>query len=153
MEHRSSNQRIARASLLVSLLFFGSFAIAEDKLGVVRGNVVTIESDGAPSVIPAAAVTIESAELSRKTNADEQGSFRFAGLPAGRYQIRASAPGMVGSASLEVAPGQSVDVQVVMEIESLKQSVTVNGNVEPVITTEPRATDRTQEIDHPECTD
>lgn len=122
---------------MVSLFFFESFAIAEDKLGVVRGNVVTIESDGAPSVIPAATVTIESAELSGKTNADEQGSFRFAGLAAGRYQIRASAPGMVGSASLEVAPGQSIDVQIVMEIESLNQSVTVNGNVDPVITSEP----------------
>ncbi len=96
-----------------------------------------IESDGARSVIPAAAVTIESAEVSRKTNADQQGSFSFGGLPAGRYQIRASAPGTVGSAWLEVAPGQTVDVQVVMEIESLRESVTVNGNVEPAITTQP----------------
>ena len=122
---------------MIVMSLAAGFAKAEDKPGAVRGSVITIESDGARSVIPAAAVMIESAELSRKTTADEQGSFGFGDLPAGRYQIRASAPGLAGSASAEVAPGQSVDVQVVMEIEALKESVTVNGNADSAITTEP----------------
>ncbi len=122
---------------MVVILFASGLAKAEDMPGAVRGRIITIESDGTRSVIPAAAVMIESTELSRKTTADEQGSFGFGDLPSGRYQIRASAPGMVGSASLEVGLGQSVDVQVVMEIESLKESVTVNGNVDRVITAEP----------------
>jgi hypothetical protein len=134
---RSSSQRIARASLPFALLFAGAAGWAEDKAGSLRGNVVTIESDGSRSMIPAAAVTIDNSGLSRKTNADEQGSFSFDGLPAGRYQIRANAPGMVGSASAEVVPGESATIQIVMEIESLKESVTVNGNVDPVITADP----------------
>ena len=141
MKRRSSNQRIGSgrlAFLMIVMFLAADFAKPEDNPGAVRGSAITIESDGARSVIPAAAVMIESAELSAKeATADEQGSFGFGDLPAGRYQIRASAPGMVGSASLEVAPGQSVDVQVVMEIESLKESVTVNGNADPVITAEP----------------
>ncbi len=123
--------------MLVALFVAGSLAVADDKLGVVRGKVVTTEADGATSIIPAAAVAIESAELSRKTTADQQGLFSFSGLPAGHYRIRTSTPGMVGSASLEVGPGESVDIQVVMEIESLKESVTVNGNADPVMTAEP----------------
>ena len=117
--------------------FAAGFATAEDKPGTVRGSIVTIESDGGRAVIPAAAVVIESAELSRKTTADEQGSFRFGDLPAGRYEIRASAPGLEGSVSAQVKSGQSVDVQVVMEIEALKVSVTVDGNQESSIVTEP----------------
>jgi Carboxypeptidase regulatory-like domain len=122
--------------------FAAGFAKAEDQPGAVRGRIITIEPDGARSVIPAAAVMIESAELSRaelsrKTTADEQGSFGFGDLPAGRYQIRASAAGLVGSASAEVRSGQSVDVQVVMDIESIKESITVDGNAEHLIATEP----------------
>ena len=122
----------------MAVLSFGAaFAEADDKPGTVRGSVITIELDGAKWVIPAAAVVIESAELSRKTTADEQGSFRFGDLPAGEYQIRASAPGLEGLASAQVRSGQSVDVQVVMEIATLKESVTVNGNAESSIAADP----------------
>jgi hypothetical protein len=103
----------------------------------VRGAVVTLDLDGARSAIPAAAVTIENTELFRKTTTDEQGSFNFRDLPPGRYRIRASAPGLSGSAPAEVRSGQSVDVQVVVEIEALKESITVNGNAEQSIATEP----------------
>ena len=119
------------------MIFAAGLAKAEEKPGAVRGSIITIESDGTRAVIPAAAVMIESAELSRKTTADEQGSFTFGDLPAGRYEIRASAPGLEGSASAQVRSGQSVDVQVVMEIETLKVSVTVDGNVELPIAAEP----------------
>ena len=36
-----------------------------------------------------------------------------------------------------ISSGQSLDVEIPMAIESLKLSVTVNGNVEPLISTEP----------------
>ena len=117
--------------------FAAGLAQAEEKPGAVRGSIITIEPDGTRAVIPAAAVMIENAELSRKTTADERGSFTFGDLPAGRYEIRASAPGLEGSASAQVRSGQSVDVQVVMEIETLKVSVTVDGNVEVPIAAEP----------------
>ena len=98
VKHRSSSQRIGspKLALLMAVMSFATgWAKAEDMPGTVRGSIITIESDGARSVIPAAAVMIESAELSRKTTADEEGLFGFGDLPAGRYQIRASAPGLV----------------------------------------------------------
>ena len=101
---------------MIVMFLAAGFAKPEDNPGVVRGSIITIESDGARSVIPAAAVTIESAELSRKTTADEQGSFGFGDLPAG-VSDPGQRPGTGGFGFAEVTSGQSVDVQVVMEIE------------------------------------
>jgi hypothetical protein len=88
-------------------------------------------------MIPGAAVAIDGRQLFRKTTADDKGSYTFVELPAGRYQIRANAPGLTGSASVELEPGQSLDLQIFMRIESAKESVTVNDSDGPPITPEP----------------
>jgi hypothetical protein len=114
---------------------FTVVVFAQDKPGVVRGNVVVFEADGSQSRVPLATVTVEG--LSRETTANDQGSFSFADVPAGHYQIRATAPGLVGSADAEVAPGQSLDLQIAMTMEELKDSVTVNGSAEPPVSMSP----------------
>jgi hypothetical protein len=70
-----------------ALSFAAGLNHAEEKPGTVRGAVVTIDLDGAKSVIPAAAVTIDNTELSRTATADEQGSFKFRDLPPGRSKL------------------------------------------------------------------
>ena len=122
-------------SVVCLLILAGSSAKAEDQLGKIRGTVVIVESDGAASMIPGAIVTIDGAG-SRKTVADEKGSYAFVAMPAGRYQIRADAPGLIGSASAELEPGQSLDLKIVMSVETAKESVTVNGGDASAITTE-----------------
>jgi len=112
---------------IVALILAGSFFKAQDQFGTIRGTVVIIESDGSTSMIPGAAVVIDGRELFRTTTADDKGSWFFE-LPAGRYQIRANAPGLMGSASAVLDPEQSLDVQIVMSVESAKQSVTVTGS-------------------------
>ncbi len=104
---------------------------------MIRGSVVTIESDGSRSMIPGATVVLESAEVARQTTADNVGSYSFTDLPAGRYQIRASAPGLIGSTLAEIHSGESLEVEIPVTIENVKLSVTVNGNVEPLISAEP----------------
>jgi hypothetical protein len=126
---------------LVALALTGSFAQAQDQFGKIGGRIVIIESDGSTSMIPAAAVAIDGRELSRKTTADDKGSYTFVELPAGHYQIRANAPGLIGSASAELEAGQSVDLQIVMSIESAKESVTVNSGDGPPIAAEPEHQD------------
>jgi hypothetical protein len=142
VELRDSSQysRILRgrlASCVIALVLAGSFAQAQDQFGKIRGTVVIIESDGSTSMIPGAAVAIDGREPSRKTITDDKGSYTFVELPAGQYQIRANAPGLIGSASAELKPGQSLDLQIVMNIESAKQSVTVDGSDGQAITAEP----------------
>ena len=141
MKHRGSNQRISKGQfayyLLTLVIIAGGVANAQNSPGVIRGAIVTIESDGSRSMIPGATVAVESAEVARQTMADNVGSYTFADLPAGRYQIRASAPGLVGSTFAEIKSGESLDVEIVMAIENVKLSITVNGNVEPPISAEP----------------
>ena len=141
MKHRSSNQRISKGQFayyfLTFLIIAGGVADAQNGPGVIRGAIVMIESDGSSSMIPGATVSVESAEVARQTMADNVGSYTFADLPAGRYQIRVSAPGLVGSTFAEINSGESLDVEIVMAIENVKLSVTVNGNVEPPISAEP----------------
>jgi hypothetical protein len=86
-------------------------------------------------MIPGAAVVIEGhtaisdriAEVFRRTTSDDKGSYRFVELPAGRYHIRANAPGLLASALAVLKPGQSLDLQIVMSTERAKQPVAVNG--------------------------
>ena len=140
MKHRSSNQRISRghfACFLTLLILAGGASDAQEKPGLIRGSIVAIESDGSRSMIPGATVVVESAEGARQTMADNVGSYSFADLPAGRYQIRASAPGLVGSGFAEISSGESRDVEIPMAIETVKLSVTVDGNVEQPISAEP----------------
>ena len=118
-------------------MLFGGASEAQQRPGLIRGSIVTIESDGSRSMIPDASVVIESDGVARQTTSDNIGSYTFLDLPAGRYQIRASAPGLVGSTVAEIKPGESLDVEIPMAIEDVKLSVTVNGNVEPAISTEP----------------
>ena len=140
MKHRSSNQRISKGQFACFLTLFilaGGASEAQEKPGLIRGSIVAIESDGSRSMIPNATVVVESAEGARQTAADNVGWYTFVDLPAGRYQIRASAPGLVGSTVAEINSGESLDVEIVMAIEDVKLSVTVNGNVEPPISAEP----------------
>lgn len=122
MKQRSSSQQISKGQfsyyLLTLLIIAGGVANAQNNPGVIRGAIVMIESDGSRSMIPGATVVLESAEVARQATADGVGSYTFADLPAGRYQIRASAPGLVGSASAEIHSGESLDVEIPMAIET-----------------------------------
>jgi hypothetical protein len=129
------------ASCLVALILSGGSSKAQDQFGKIRGTVVITESDGSTSMIPGAAVAIDGRELSRKATADDKGLYTFVELPAGRYQIRASAFGLMGSTPAELEPGQSLDLQIVMSIENAKESVTVNGSDRAAITAEPEQKD------------
>ena len=141
MKQRSSSQRISKPQfagyLLTLFIIAGGVANAQNP-GVIRGAVVTIDADGSRSMIPGATVVLQSGDVARETTADNVGSYTFADLPAGHYQIRANAPGLAGTASAEIHSGESLDVEIPMAIENLKLSVTVDGNVEPLISADTR---------------
>ena len=84
MKHRSSNLRISKGQfacyLLTLLISAGGVANAQNSPGLIRGSIVTIESDGSRSMIPGATVIAESAEGARQTTADNVGSYSLRGL-------------------------------------------------------------------------
>jgi hypothetical protein len=133
-DHRLSQHSFAIGLLLLA----GVLALAQESTGTLRGTVVVVESDGAQSAVPGASVTLSSVNLSRKITADERGSYSFATLPTGRYEIEAVAPGLRGSALVDVADERCTEVVIVVAIEALKDAVTVNANAEPAILADPQ---------------
>ena len=123
--------------VVAALVMAAGVAAGQDRPGTVSGTVVTIASDSSLSAIPGAAVAIVGGDLNRTIAADEKGLYSFTDVPAGLYEVRATAPGLVGAASTELHSGESVDLQIVMNVEQLTESLTVNGSIEPLISQEP----------------
>lgn len=137
--HAESNGMTHRTALVALALIGATAANAQIAPGSLRGTVFTIESDGSRSIVPNATVTIENAQLTRKATADDVGNYSFSDVPAGNYQVQAHAPGLAGSVNTELQPGQSLEVSIVMTLETHTESVTVNGSVDPVISQETQA--------------
>ena len=74
---------------LTLILFVSSSALAQT--GSLRGQ-VTDQNGGN---VPGAKVTVNGPSgLVKTTNTDKGGSYSFAGLPAGDYEVQASAPNL-----------------------------------------------------------
>ncbi|MBI3182144.1 MAG: carboxypeptidase regulatory-like domain-containing protein [Myxococcales bacterium] len=65
--------------------------------------------------LPAAQVSLEGQHRKAKVDADKQGTFHFAGLRPGDYELTAVAGGRLGAESVEIEPGTDVlDVEIVV---------------------------------------
>jgi hypothetical protein len=104
--------------------------LAADAGGELNGTVFTLFPDGKQFVVPGASVTLTGQSVSKRTISDERGTYRFTDVAAGSYQIEAKAPGLTGSGAVTVASGTAVETAVWLQIEAIKQSVTVKGGDE-----------------------
>ncbi len=84
-------------------------------------------------MVTRATVAAESPLGARTTITDDRGSYSFGDLPAGKYRIHAHAPGLTGSGTAEIQPGQSIEVSIQLTLEAVSDSVTVNGSADAVI--------------------
>jgi hypothetical protein len=114
-----------------------SLCSGQGNAAVLHGTVVTIQADGTHLVIPGSAITLRSNGASRQTIGDDQGQYSFTDLPAGTYAIEATAPGLTGDSSVEIAPGASVNFDLELRVETVKESITVSASAEPAIPVEP----------------
>src|SRR5712692_9592586 len=74
---------------LLLILLVSSYALAQT--GSLHGQ-VTDQNGGS---VPGAKVTVNGPSgLVKATNTDKTGSYSFAGLPAGDYEVQASAPNL-----------------------------------------------------------
>ena len=95
--------------------------------GVITGR-VTDPSGGA---LPGVDVALTSPALlgGRSTVSDEQGTYRFAVLPPGAYSVRFQLQGFgtVVREGVTLTPGFTSSLNIVMEVGSLAETVTVTG--------------------------
>lgn len=95
--------------------------------GVVAGVV----RDGQGAVVPGADLSLHDAgqAIIGTGLSDAQGRFRFSGIPAGHYELRVSSPGFAERRlALNVRSGVLQDLEVRLELQSVRQYVTVTAH-------------------------
>ncbi|HWT46148.1 MAG TPA: carboxypeptidase-like regulatory domain-containing protein, partial [Vicinamibacterales bacterium] len=115
-----------------ALLLFACAAVAQTiQDGTIEGTV----RDTTGAAIGNASVNVESASLvggPQAAHTDAGGGYRVVGLPSGTYLVIADARGFgnVRRADINLAPGRSVTVDIVLPVAGFEQRTTVSA--EPV---------------------
>jgi hypothetical protein len=125
-----------RIIFLWAALFLFSLGVFAQTGGSVRGRVLDI----AGAVVVGATVTLIGADNSEKTvQTDGSGEFDFTNLAAGRYTVRASAPGfsLYENREIEIAANRrtSLDIELTVALEETQVTVAA----ETPINTDPEA--------------
>jgi hypothetical protein len=114
------------ASLLAILVLASPLAAQEQ-----RGSIEGIIKDGSGAVLPGATVVAKSASLPAgvSTASDEQGVYRFPGLPPGVYEVTAELQGFNSAkvADVQLSLGQIKKVELTLSIGTLTESVQVSA--------------------------
>src|SRR5213596_278118 len=126
--------RAVMAQLAVLLLVIGAAPLFAQSTATIVG--VVRDSGG---VLPGATVTVRNVDtgLTRSVPTGEAGAYRFPALPVGPYEIRAELPGfrtMVRS-GVRLLVGQEAVIDMVLELGSIQETVTVTAETPLVETT------------------
>ncbi len=124
--------------LLLLLLLVLTFlpATYAQSAGVVHG-VVTDESG---ALVPGATVTVSNAAGPVKSGtAGDDGSYSINGVPAGKYTVQASSPGLQQAqpATVDVAASGAATANLQVQVAAEKQEVTVQENAGPAVSVDP----------------
>jgi len=123
------------ASVLVVLFICASMTMGQAATGTFLGTV----KDPSGQSVPQAKITIRNVDTgaTRVVTSGEDGSFRVPQMPIGNYEIRTEHDGfsthVLSGVSLTV--GQEAVINVVMQLGSLNQTVSVTGEAPQVNTT------------------
>ena len=101
--------------------------------GSIAGEVFNIGADGQRAVVPGAHIKLNG-PVERQTESDGTGQYRFELLPAGRYTAEATAPGLAGRLSVDVATGETAAAAIPLELTTVTSSVTVTATESAVPT-------------------
>src|SRR3954451_1738663 len=112
---------------------------------VSDANLTGIIRDPAALVVSGAQVDLVNIEthVHRSTQSGAEGVYRFTSVPAGKYEIRVSAPGLAPFqvTGLELESGRNHTYNATLAIENTKSQVNVAASTETVDTTTPTRQD------------
>ena len=132
-EERGQRSRLSGAAkskmrilcnIVLALLSWSAFAQAPT--ATLSGKV----TDQTGAVIPQATVTLSTASGTRATaTTDQLGGYQIQSLPAGSYNVSATAKGFANFSRSNVAlgPGQSQTLDVTLQVKAQEEKVNVNG--------------------------
>ena len=126
--------RVVAVQLAVLLLVIGAAPLFAQSTATILG--VVRDSGG---VLPGATVTVRNVDtgLTRSVPTGGDGAFRFPALPVGPYEIRAELSGFRTSvrSGVRLLVGQEAVIDMVLELGSIQETVTVTGEAPLVETT------------------
>jgi hypothetical protein len=121
------------SAVLLSLLLSAAPVFAQDPTGAIEGAII----DRTGSAVPASVVAEHrDTGLRREASAGADGLYRLPLLPIGSYRVTIDAAGFGISVRepIVVTVGQTVRLNVQMEVSSVKEAVTVSGGAQLVDT-------------------
>ena len=124
------------ALLILILLFSSNQAFAQSATGTLRGQV----QDVLGGLVVGGTVTVtDAAGVARTATTDDEGRYAFAGLPPGRYTVRAEAAGfeVYENPEVEVTAGQSEPLNLTLNVAIAAEEVTVTA--EAPVSTDPES--------------
>ena len=117
------------------MVVVASLAFAQLPTGTILGTV----RDGSGALIPGTTLTATNIEtgLSRTAFAGDDGSYRLAALPVGRYEVRAMLEGFQSAlrSGLTLTVGQEAVVNFTLEVGAVSQTIEVTAEAPLVNTT------------------
>jgi len=129
------------AAVILSAAFMGSVSPplrAQQEGGATLAGTIL---DSAGKTVEGARVTMknDAASLSRTVDSDASGAFSVTGLPAGSYNVDATAPGFARNTHLGVALSatEKQEISITLNVDSVAQSVTVQDSVSLATETAP----------------
>src|ERR1700687_682310 len=98
----------------------------------VTGSIFGFVRDKSQAVVPGAHVTVTNVEtnLVKETTSGPDGEYRLLALPAGSYKVQASASGFQDflTTGIDVKVNDRLKVDITLEVETIKQAVSVEAN-------------------------
>lgn len=135
---RVATQSAVFSSVLaaVMLLLATHVAAAQERGASVAGSVAVARPDGEPMVLPGVTVTLRCAgDEPRVEVSNEQGAFRFEGVPADRHScsIVAELQGFSSATrAIAVAAGETTMANLELGLDTLREEVTVRASLVPL---------------------
>jgi hypothetical protein len=119
------------------LLLTSAFALAQSSGGsTLQGTV----KDASGAVVPGARISITHLDtgVKKTTASNNDGSFTFPPVQIGTYKVRCEHTGMKAwEQNVELATGQTVDVDPVLSLGQTSETITVSENIPLITTTDP----------------
>ena len=131
----STHGEIARCLLFGLLALLGSAPPVRAQVTALIKGTITDQSGAA---VPSASVTVRNMEtgVSRCATSEADGTYLFVALPVGPYEVTASKTGFQDSTrrGIQLNVNQEVDVDVRLQVSSVKAAVTVSEDA-PIVNT------------------
>src|SRR2546427_6616822 len=133
MEKKSVGKNMFRVVMCTSLVLAAMYSL---RAQTVNGTILGLIQDQQGAVVAKAEVTARNLETGavRKTNADDNGTYRIFSIPAGPYEVTASFPGFQTEVrtGIAVTVGSDISVNFSLTVGAISEQVQVTGEAPQV---------------------